>query len=195
MEQAQSISSKLTLVFLVLTGVYAQAVFSEEYKVDPGHSSAQFSAGHLGFSLLIGRFNKVEGTFSIDAKKPDTGKAAITIDAASIDSNHEKRDKHLRSPDFLNAKQFPKITFESTEFKGNRKGGTLKGKMTLKGVTRPVSFTIKQIGEGKDPWGGYRNGYRATGKIKRSDFGMKFSLPKVRDELVLEINIEGVRKK
>ena len=121
-------------------------------------------------------------------------KASFEIDAASVDSNHEARDKHLRSPDFLDVKQYPKMTFVSTGYEGTKDKGVLKGTLTLHGVSKDVAFDLVHIGEGKDPWGGYRSGFNATTTIKRSEFGVNYMVPNIPDEMTINLFVEGVRK-
>lgn len=177
---------------LLLTSVAAlisTSALAADYKVDPAHTFVTFKIGHLGISTTVGRFNELEGGFSLadDAK---SGSAEFTIQSASVDTNHEARDKHLRSPDFLDVKQFPTITFKSTSFNGEE----LTGDLTIHGVTKPVTFNVEQIGEGEDPWGGYRAGFEASTTIKRSEFGVSYFIPGVTDETELEVSVEGIRQ-
>ena len=103
-----------------LLPVYGGSLMAADYDVDAAHTTVQFKVGHLGFSELVGRFNTFSGTFSMDDANPAAAKASFEIDAASVDSNHEPRDKHLRSPDFLDVKQFPKMTFVSSGYRAPR---------------------------------------------------------------------------
>ncbi|ETI61497.1 YceI family protein [Marinomonas profundimaris] len=160
-----------------------------DYKIDPAHSAVIFKIGHLGVSTTVGRFNEFEGTFSYP-EGSHSGSASLTVKADSVDTNHEARDKHLRSPDFLDVKQFPSLTFKSTKFDGS----TLTGDLTLHGVTKAVSFDVKKVGEGKDPWGGYRAGFEAKTTIQRSDFGVTYFIPGVTDTTEIEVNVEGIRQ-
>lgn len=169
-------------------------LIAADYDVDPAHTSVQFKIGHLGFSELAGRFNTFNGTFSMDDANPTAAKASFEIDTASVDTNHEPRDKHLRSPDFLDVKQYPKMSFVSTGYEGSKDKGVLKGNLTLHGVTKPVAFEMVHIGEGKDPWGGYRSGFNASTSIKRSDFGVNFMVPNIPDEMNIDLFIEGIRR-
>lgn len=175
-----------TLLALTIAASVA-AVQAADYQIDAGHSSVNFTAGHLGFSNTVGRFNEFSGAFS-----DTSGSESVTfeIQAASIDTNHEDRDKHLRSPDFFDVKQYPTIKFTSTSFTGD----TLTGNLTMHGVTKPVTLDVTMIGEGNDPWGGYRKGYEATGTLMRSEWGIDYFIPGVPDEVELEIQIEGVRQ-
>ena len=116
------------------------------YQIDPAHSGVVFKIGHLGVSTTVGRFKEFEGQFSYD-ENSKSGSASFSIKADSVDTNHEARDKHLRSPDFLDVKQFPSLTFKSTQFDGS----VLTGDLTLHGVTKTIRFDVNKIGEGKDP--------------------------------------------
>jgi polyisoprenoid-binding protein YceI len=172
-------------------GVHAQAE-KGNYRIDPVHSQALFTVGHLGVSKLTGRFDSVKGELAIDG---NASSVKAEIDVASVDTNFPDRDKHLRSPDFFNAAQFPKMSFESTSVSLPSTGeGTLAGNLTLHGVTRAVTFKLVPVGAAKDPWGGYRSGFVASGTIKRSDYGMKFMLGPVGDEIEVRLNIEAIKQ-
>ncbi len=164
------------------------------FKIDPLHSVAQFWIGHMGVSEFPGRFDAISGSFTVDASnKADTVSVEIPID--SLDTNYDKRNKDLLGPDFFNAKQFPKMTFASTSVKmKNDSEGTLTGNLTLHGVTKPVTFSLRHVGAGPDPWGGYRSGYVAKTTIKRSDFGMNYMLNGISDTVEVQLNIEGKRQ-
>jgi polyisoprenoid-binding protein YceI len=165
------------------------------YKIDAAHSGAFFEVGHLGgVSRFMGRFNDISGDLVVDA--PEKSKISVTIKTDSIDSNHEGLDKHLKSPDFFNAVQFPTMTFTSTAVKLDANGaGTIAGNLTLRGVTKPVTLQLKQVGSGKGMKGEQRVGYVATGTIKRTDFGMSYGVPgAATDEVDLRINIEGIKQ-
>lgn len=165
------------------------------YKVDAAHSGAFFEVGHLGgISRFMGRFNDIAGDLVVDA--PEKSRISVTIKTDSIDSNHEGLDKHLKSPDFFNAVQFPTMTFTSSAVKLDANGtGTIAGNLTLRGVTKPVTFQLRQVGAGKGMKGEQRVGYVATGTIKRTDFGMTYGVPgAATDEVDLRINIEGVKQ-
>ncbi|WP_421869383.1 YceI family protein [Motiliproteus sp.] len=161
-----------------------------DYELDPTHSFINFKTGHLGVSWLQGRFNDISGNFSWDADKPSNAMIDITINTASVDSNHAERDKHLRSDDFLDVKKYPTATFKSTGFDGKM----LNGDLTLHGVTKPISFEVTKVGEGKDPWGGYRAGFTGTYDLKRSEFGIDKNLGPAAEVIKLELNVEGIRK-
>jgi len=165
------------------------------YKVDSVHSGAFFEVGHLGgVSRFLGRFNDISGDFVVDA--PEKSKITVSIKADSIDTKHEGLDKHLKSPDFFNAVQFPTLTFTSTAVTLNPAGeGTVAGHLTVHGVTKPVTFKLKQVGAGKGMKGEQRAGYVATTTIKRTEFGMGYGVPgAATDEVDLRINIEGIKQ-
>ncbi len=201
---ANNKSLKLKLVFTLALAilisavqmpVYAANTPPGNYKIDPNHSSVLFKVSHLGLSNLLGRFNVFSGNFTHDA----TGKPKVkfTIQVKSVDTNHQKRDAHLRGPDFFNAKIFKTIRFESNEVKLNQSKQPieLRGKLSLHGKTKQVIFNIKTIGAGKDPWGGFRVGYTANTSIKRSDFGMKFMPNGVGDKIEITVHIEAIKQK
>ncbi len=176
---------------LCLTGAHALAA---EYKIDPSHSFVQFRIQHLGYSWLYGRFNKIEGGFSHDPSNPGANRINVEIDTASIDSNHAERDKHLREEDFLDVKKHPTAIFRSSRYEGDAGQGTLHGELTLHGVRRPISIEVKKLGEGKDPWGGYRAGFIGTTNLRLSDFGITYNLGPASETMELELGIEGIRK-
>ena len=154
------------------------------------HASVKFRVQHLGFSWLYGRFNNFDGTFSYDEADPKSTKVTATIDTTSVDSNHVERDKHLRSPDFLDVEMYPEAKFESTAFDGK----TLTGNLTLHGVTKPVEIAIEKIGEGKDPWGGYRAGFEGTTTFAMADFGITKDLGPKSANVEMTFSVEGVKK-
>lgn len=165
-----------------------------EYKIDPSHSFVQFRTKHLGYSWLIGRFNDVEGSFSYDAAAAGSSAVNVTVKTSSLDSNHVKRDKHLRGEDFLDADKYPLATFTSTAYVGDADGGTISGELSLHGVTKAVEFAVKKIGEGKDPWGGYRAGFEGVMSMTRADFGIDYNLGPSSEVLTLELFVEGIRQ-
>ena len=172
----------------------ASAGRAAEYRIDPAHSFVQFRISHLGFSWMIGTFDKVSGGFIFDpAAGPAGQKISVEIDTASVDTSHAERDKHLRSADFLNVRKFPKATFVSTGYEGDARGGTMKGQLTLMGVTRPVAVAVRKVGEGKDPWGGYRAGFEGTATLSRKAFGAGMNLGPASDSVQFFLSVEGIR--
>ncbi len=175
----------------------AGTVSAAEYEIDTkgAHAFIQFKISHLGYSWLLGRFNDFSGSFTFDEKQPEASKVSVTIDTASVDSNHAERDKHLRAEDFLYVSKFPQAKFESTEVKyeGDDKA-TIKGKLTLRGVTKDIEIDAERIGGGQDPWGGYRQGFAGTTSFKLKDFGIPMNLGPASEEVQMFLSVEGIRK-
>jgi polyisoprenoid-binding protein YceI len=153
----------------------AAAAPSTTWKLDPTHSSVEFSAKHLMITTVKGRFADVAGSLTVNGDSPSAASVEVTIQAASIDSRTEQRDAHLRSADFLDVEKYPTITFTSTKIEGAKDEFTLTGDLTIHGTTHPVTLAASLEGEGKDPWGGTRMGFSATGKIDRRDFGLTWN--------------------
>ncbi|MBX3395561.1 MAG: YceI family protein [Phycisphaerae bacterium] len=165
----------------------------ENYKIDNSHSSVHFRIKHLGVSYCYGRFNEIDGRLTMSGD--DKNALEITIKADSIDSNDKKRDDHLRGPDFFNVKQFPVISFKSSEFK---KSGTdqfkVTGDLTMHGVTKSVTVTLDHIGSGKDPWGGQRTGFEGTFEVKRSDFGISYMPGGLGEDVRIIVALEAIKQ-
>jgi polyisoprenoid-binding protein YceI len=167
---------------------------AESYKLDPAHTYPYFSISHLGFSTMRGRFNNTSGTFTLDKAK-GTGSVAIEIDVNSIDTAFEKRNQHLRSPDFFNAAEFPKMTYKSTKVTINKDNtAVVEGKLTMHGVTKPVTLKVDKITCGANPMSKKEMcGFDATATIKRSEFGINYGLPAIGDEINMNIEAEGYK--
>ena len=154
----------------VLVGTTAFAL--DTYKVDPAHSSIGFSIDHMVIDTVHGRFRQFDGSITVD---PDSGnalkQASATIQTKSIDTDVEKRDNHLRSPDFFDAEKYPTITFESTGVDGQ----TLTGKFTMHGVTKEISLPVKVKGPIKDPMGNTHLSLEANTKLNRKDYGLAWN--------------------
>ncbi len=164
------------------------------YNIDPAHSFVTFKIQHLGMSWLHGGFNNVTGTVEYDADNADASSINMEIDTTSIDTNHAERDKHLRGSDFLEVEFYPTATFKSTSFVANETGGTMTGDLTIKDSTKSVSFDVSKIGEGADPWGGYRVGFSGTLDITRADFGIDYNLGPASASMELTLSVEAIRK-
>jgi polyisoprenoid-binding protein YceI len=148
-----------------------------EWILDPYHTQVEFAAKHLGMMTVRGHFAEVSATGDIDPEHPEASSVDVTIQAASIKTNHDSRDNDLRSSNFLEVDKYPTMTFKSTsvvptsadEYK-------LTGDLTVKGNTRPVELKLKKYGEFNDPMLGHRIAYSATGEINRKDFGLNFNM-------------------
>ena len=193
--------SRLAVAVLAATLPMAALAAPENYTIDPYHTYPQFEVNHLGFSKMRGRFDKTTGKFSID-RAAKTGSLELLVQTASLTtgdndkgSRPRARDEHLRSPDFFNVAEFPTMTIKSTKvtFKGDNPD-TIDTNVTLLGVTKPMSLHVDFWKCGPHP-GNKREmcGGNATGTIKRTDFGMKFGVPGVGDELKIWVEFEAFK--
>ena len=189
---------KKTLAALVLGSVLSSgAAMAADYVIDQEgqHAFVNFKISHLGYSWLYGTFKDFDGTFSYDAAQPEASQVNVTLRTASLDSNHAERDKHLRSADFLNTSKYPKATFASTKVVSTGEGSAaITGDLTLNGVTKEIVINADFIGEGNDPWGGYRAGFEGKTTLKLTDFGIKTSLGPASESVELTLAVEGVRQ-
>jgi polyisoprenoid-binding protein YceI len=190
---------KKTLIALALGGalIGAGQAMAADYAIDKQgqHAFVNFKISHLGYSWLYGTFKDFDGSFSFDAAKPQDSKVNVTLNTASVDTNHAERDKHIRSDDFLNVSKHPTATFASTSVKSTGEGtADISGDLTLNGVTKPVVIAAKFVGEGKDPWGGFRAGFEGTTTLKLKDFDITKDLGPASESVELIISVEGVRK-
>jgi len=191
--------SKRFAILVIASLPFAAHAATENYTFDPLHTSVSFSIEHLGLSMIHGRFGKYSGKFSID-RAAKTGAMEITIETGSVDTNDNdkgnrprSRDEHLRSADFFNAAEFPRMSYKSTGviFAGDTPA-VVDGNLTLLGVTKPVAITVERFrcnpatATAKERCGG-----SANARIKRSDFGMKRGIPSIGDEVLLSFGFEG----
>jgi len=179
-------------LLLALAIVLPAQLMAANYMIDKEgqHVAVMFKVSHLGFSYNVGRFNSVEGQFSYDKNNPSASTASVTIDAKSLDSNHAERDKHIRSDDFLDVAKYPTITFTSTSYTAGSENDIVKGNLTIRGITKEVEIAVNHIGEGKDPWGGYRSGFEGKVDIQAADYG----LPEWVGKIAIELSVEGIRQ-
>jgi polyisoprenoid-binding protein YceI len=171
------------------------------FALDAAHSNVGFSVRHMMISNVRGQFGKLTGEVSYDPERPEQTRLSVTVDVASIDTREEKRDAHLRSADFFDAEGHPHMTFVSRQARRRGEGLELVGDLTIRGTTREVTLAIDDITpEHTDPWGGRRIGATARGKIRRSDFGMRWNAALeaggvlVGDEVKIEIEAQLVRQ-
>ncbi|RMG17909.1 MAG: hypothetical protein D6731_03205 [Planctomycetota bacterium] len=190
-------TTRLRLAALLAAACATPCLGAETYGIDPVHSTIIFRIKHLGVSYLYGRFNKVQGTLFLDDEDPSKSKISVEVTAASVDTGNQKRDDHLRGPDFFNVKQFPKITFKSTKVKKTGEAiYEVTGNLSLHGKTKQITVRATRVGTGPDPWGGHRTGFELVFRVKRSDFGMNYMQGEkgIGDEVRLIVGIEAVRK-
>jgi polyisoprenoid-binding protein YceI len=151
---------------------------TQTWNLDNTHSSIAFTVRHMVVAKVHGRFSRYEGTLTLPESGELTGaSASVTIDTASIDTQVEARDNHLRSPDFFDAASFPRITFRSTGVKREGGEGALRvtGELTIRGITRPVELQAEFLGRMTDPFGTERVAFSASTRIDRKDFGLTWN--------------------
>jgi polyisoprenoid-binding protein YceI len=172
---------------------------STAWKIDPAHSAIHFTVRHMMFAKVRGTFGSWDAELALDPDDIGRSELTVAIDAASIDTGAADRDTHLRSGDFLDVEQHPKLGFRSTGIE--RSSDTklrLTGDLTIRGTTRPVVLEVERLGEGTDPWGGRRIGFSARGTVNRKDFGLVWNQALetggvlVGDKIEIEIDVEAV---
>lgn len=191
---------KLILGTLVLAA--SSLAFAANFTLDPAHSEVGFSVRHLMISNVKGKFNKYDGKFVFDEKSGKLSNVEVNIDPKSIDTNDDKRDEHLRSPDFFDTAKHGKMTFkgDKVELKDG-KPVKITGTLNMRGVSKPVALDIDYRGVVTDPWGNEKVGFGLTGKLNRKDWGISWNkaLDKggvtVSDEVALNIEGEALKEK
>lgn len=170
-----------------------------DFELDTAHTEVVFKVRHLGISNVTGNFEKFSGTYSFDPETKTATSLKVTIDATSVTTKNEGRDKHLNSPDFFDTARFPTITFEGKSFsplKGD--AFTVAGDLTMHGITKPVVLDVTYNGAIKDPWGNNRTAFSATTKINRKDFGLNWGKVMdngglvVGDDVTILLEAEGI---
>jgi len=187
----------------MLVGLWAITAEAEmaRYDVDMDHSTIGFSVAHMVVSKTTGRFMEATGVVEMDAEARQFKTIEATIKTASINTNHQKRDSHLRAPDFFDVEQFPTITFKMKTYQTAGDRYTAVGDLTLRGVTREITLSGTFNGVSKDPWGNTRAGFAATGKINRKDFGMVWNKTldtggvAVGEDVTIQLDIECIKAK
>jgi polyisoprenoid-binding protein YceI len=176
--------------------------FANTYTIDKAHSSIDFTVKHMGISNVKGSFKDFEGKIVMDEKKPSDDSANVTIKTTSIDTGTEKRDEHLKSPDFFDTAKFPEMSFKTTKVTKTGKNFKVDGLLTLHGVEKPVSLKAEFGGEAKGPDGNERIAFSATGTLDRTQFGLTWNKPMekvgavmVGNDIKMEFNIEATLDK
>jgi len=186
----------LSLLGLILAAVPVSAALAADYKFDSAHTNILFFVDHLGFAKSYGEFHEFDGGFTFDPENVESSSVNVTIETASIDMGSEKWDAHMKNADFFDVENYPEMTFKSTEIeKTGENTGKLTGDLTLLGVTRPVTLDVTYNSTGVHPYS--KNtvaGFSATGPLVRSNWGMKYGLPGIGDEIELRIEVEGIQE-
>ena len=174
---------------------------SKQWDFDLSHSSVNFHVRHLMVSKVHGRFTSWNGTLELDEEDLTKSKLTVTIDAASVDTKEQKRDDHLRSPDFFEVEKYPHLTFVSKEIKrASNDRYLVAGDLTIRGITKAVTLEVEGGDVVKDPWGGTRTGFSAKTSVNRKDFGLTWNLALeaggfvVGDKIEITLEIEAIQK-
>jgi polyisoprenoid-binding protein YceI len=172
------------------------------YSVDKAHSEIGFSVRHMMFAKVRGQFKDWDAKLTYDDGDPTKASLEVAISTASVDTREEKRDGHLRSPDFFDVEKYPQMTFRSKRVETSGKGHyRVVGDLTLHGVTQEVALDVEETGRGKDPWGNERVGFSARGAIERGAYGLKWNQALeaggllVSDKVDIEIEVQAVQGK
>jgi len=181
------------LVVLTSTSLlYAQS----KWNCDPSHSSITFSVGYLGISKVTGNFGTYNGTVSSENTDFSNAKFDFTVDVSSINTGIEARDNHLKSPDFFDVAQFPSMSFTTTSLKKGKKNTyNLEGVMTIKGVSKTMSFDVNYGGNATDNYGNERTGFTILGRINRSDFQINGGTGVVGEEVTFTLDFNFIKSK
>jgi polyisoprenoid-binding protein YceI len=169
--------------------------------IDASHTRANFSVRHMMISNVHGHFDKVEGAVDFNEQNPTRSTVDVKIAAASVDTRDEKRDGHLRSPDFFDAEKYPYLTFKSTKAeKTGENTGRVYGNLTIRDVTKPVVLEVEYNGQAKSPWGTVSAGFSATTKINRKDWNLNWNVALetggvlVSDAISINLEVEIVKQ-
>lgn len=184
----------LSAVALSATGVRG-SLAADAFTVDTVHSAVVFRVKHMNASNAWGRFNDITGGFTLDQADPSKSQLDFQVKTASVDTGNAGRDKHLKSPDFFNAVQFPVISFKSKSVSKTAEGYDVTGDLTLHGVTKPLQVKVVPVGSGKGPTGAAIAGIDASFTIKQSEFGMSKMVGPIGDDVWVNVSIEGTKKK
>jgi polyisoprenoid-binding protein YceI len=190
------------LLFVAMV-LFPLVVYAEpaRWNLDPEHSTVEFRVAHMVVSKTTGRFMDYTGFIDMDAEAGTVKAIEATIKAASVNTNHEKRDAHLRTVDFLDVEHYPTITFKMKSYKKTAESFIAVGDLTLHGVTKDVTLVGQYNGAAKDPLGNTRAGFSAEGKLNRKDFGMVWNKTLdsgglvVGDEVQIRLDIECIKLK
>ena len=194
------IMKKISLAVAILLVAIAGPAYGRQYvyTIDPGHADIVFSISHLGFSKTFGRFNTVSGQIIVDEETPARSSVLVIIDATSIDTNHSARDRHIRSPEFLDVKKYPEIRFQSRQLRmtGPTKA-LVTGDFTMHGVTKTIALPVRlsKIGEHPIAKGTLVAGFSSMVTINRSEYGVRSFSPAIGEEIDIFIEVEATRKK
>ena len=190
-----------TAIAMAIVVAFPVLAHADTWQIDSSHTNVEFTVRHMMISNVKGQFQKTTGTITANGNDPASAKIDVTIDASSVDTRVERRDAHLKSPDFLDVAKYPTITFKSTKVEADGPNKwKMTGDLTVHGVTKPVVLDVEGSGPPIQVMGNTRAGASATTKIKRSDFGLTWNKALetggvlVGDEVAISIDVEAVKK-
>ncbi len=181
-----------------MTMTATQDTQTSQWTLDAAHSEVEFAVRHMMISTVKGHFPELSGTVHLDESDFSDSSVSVEMEAASVDTRNADRDAHLRSGEFFDVETFPKLTFRSRSVEGSPDSFTVRGDLTIKGVTREVVLKGEELGRGTDPWGNPRVGFRAEGKLNRKDYGLTWNQALeaggvlVGDEVRLRIEVQAI---
>ena len=191
---------KKLLLIAALLMLIAQSGFAASYKIDPAHSEVGFTVDHLMIFKVSGFFTEFAGTIEADPTTKTLSKVSATIQTTSVDTRIEKRDNHLRSPDFFDVAKYPEMTFVSKKIEGSGTGVKVHGDLTIRGTTKPIVLAGSFQGQNKDAWGNVRAGFAAKAKISREEFGLTWNKlletggVTVGDKVEINLQVQGIQQ-
>lgn len=172
----------------------------ETYVIDPSHTLVEFSVKHMMIATVKGRFVKVAGTVAVDLTDISTAVFDVEVDMESLDTRESQRDEHLRSADFFDVQNHPRMTFRSRSVSPKGDGYQVVGDLTIRGITRETTFHVIHEGDARDPWGNQRVGFSASARLNRKEFGLMWNVALetggwlVGEEVKMEVHVEAVKQ-
>jgi polyisoprenoid-binding protein YceI len=183
------------------TSTSTETSLTGRYQIDPAHSRVGFVARHAMVTKVRGQFSDISGQLDLDEEDPTRSSAEVTVQMQSVNTGSDQRDDHLRGPDFFHVEEHPVMTFKSTQAEpAGDDRYRLTGDLTIKGVTRPVTFEIEHTGAAKDPWGNLRVGFEGKATVNRKDWGLAWNVALeaggilVSDKITIELDIAAVKE-
>jgi polyisoprenoid-binding protein YceI len=170
------------------------------YKIDVAHSDILFKVKHLMINTVTGQFNSFDANMEAEKDDFSDAKISFTADVNSINTRNDQRDGHLKSDDFFNAEKFPQLVFKNGILEKSGEGYTLKGDLTIRDITQPITLKVDYMGAMVDPWGQSKIGFEAEGIVKRKSFGLSWDAITeaggivVSDDVKLQLNVQFVKQ-
>lgn len=188
--------SKKTALITALLGMSLAAPLQaapENLTIDKSHTFIMFKVSHIGFGWMPGVFTKFDGDISYDPERPAASEVNFTVQVPSLNTFHAERDKHLKSDDYLTAGEHPTAKFVSTAFEPTGDGsGKLHGDLTIKDITKPVTFEVNELAGREDPWGNFRRAFEAEGEVKLKDFDID-DFGGAAETVTIKVSMEATR--